>query len=75
MALEECSWLEVQTLDGVWHNASVVLSADSKALVLTVEGTPLGANASRAYYSAWPVAVLFSEEGLPAMPWWEGVDA
>ena len=69
------SWFEVQTL-GAWHNASgVALSADSKALVLTVEGTPLGANASRAYYSAWPVAVLFSEEGLPAMPWWEGVDA
>jgi len=75
---EECSWFEIQTKeDGAWHNASgVELSQDGMALILTVKGMgQLVANASRAYYSAWPVAVLFSEEGLPAMPWWERVDS
>ena len=75
LPLNECSWFEVQTLDGAWHNAtSVALNQDSTALLLTVY-TNLKANATRAFYSAWPVAVLFSEEGLPVMPWWDSVDA
>ena len=71
----ECSWFEVQTTDGAWHNATgVALSADAKRLVLTVPGAgALTAAATRGFWSPWPVVVLFSAEGLPALPWWEPV--
>ena len=72
----ECSWFEVMTADGAWHNATgVALSADSKRLVLTVPGAGTqAAAATRGFFSPWPVVVLFSAEGLPALPWWEPVD-
>jgi hypothetical protein len=70
----ECSWFEVQTMDGVWHNATgVALSGDGKGLLLT-PGLPAGTalNATRGFFSPWPVVVLFSADGgLPALPWWE----
>jgi sialate O-acetylesterase len=72
----ECSWFEVQTADGAWHNASgVALSGDGKRLVLTLPGAAAGppALATRGFFSPWPVVVLFSEEGLPALPWYEPV--
>lgn len=72
----ECSWFEVQTADGNWHNATgVALSADAKSLVLTLPGAGAGpaAAATRGFFAPWPVVVLFSEEGLPALPWWEPV--
>jgi len=74
---DECSWLEVQTSDGAWHNATgVALSSDATALVLTVPGAgALRANATRSFYSAWPVVVLFSAEGIPALPWWHAADS
>ena len=72
----ECSWFEVQTAAGAWMNATgVALSADSKRLVLTVAGAAAEtAAATRGFFSPWPVVVLFSVEGLPALPWWEPVD-
>ena len=72
----ECAWFDVQLGDGSWVNATgVALSADARALVLSVPGAPAGAtaNATRGAFSPWPVVVLFSEEGLPALPWWEPV--
>ena len=73
----ECSWFEVQTTqDGVWHNATCVdLTGDAKSLVLTVGGVTAGTavNATRGFFSPWPVVVLFSAEGLPALPWWEAL--
>ena len=66
--------VEVQTMDGAWHNASAVaLSGDAKSLVLTLGDVAAGAavNATRGFWSPWPVVVLFSAEGLPALPWWE----
>ena len=71
----EGSWFEVQTTDGAWHNATgVALSPDAKRLVLTVPGAgALTAAATRGFWSPWPVVVLFSAEGLPALPWWEPV--
>ena len=74
--LEECAWFDVQTADGVWQNATgVALTADNAQLVLTVhgvggQGKP---NATRGFFSPWPVVVLYSQEGLPVMPWWESV--
>jgi hypothetical protein len=76
LPLSECSWFEVQTADGAWHNAtSVGLSSDSKRLILTVAGAGSGpsAAATRGFFAPWPVVVLFSDEGLPALPWWEPV--
>ena len=70
----ECAWFEVQTMDGGWHNATgVALTGDERGLVLTVAGLAAGtpANATRGFFSPWPVVVLFSKEGLPALPWWE----
>ena len=61
-------------MDGAWHNASAVaLSGDAKSLVLTLGDVAAGAavNATRGFWSPWPVVVLFSAEGLPALPWWE----
>ena len=40
--LSECSWYEVQTLDGVWHNASVSIAADTKSLLLSVATAGFG---------------------------------
>jgi len=69
----ECSWFEIQTVDGLWHNATgVSLSPDSKSLLLSAND--LGGqkmNATRGFFSPWPVVVLFSMEGLPVLPWWE----
>lgn len=72
----ECSWFEIQTQDGAWHNSTGVdLSGDSKSLVLTVGGVTAGTavNATRGFFSPWPVVVLFSAEGLPVLPWWEAL--
>jgi sialate O-acetylesterase len=74
LPLSECSWFEVQTSDGVWWNATqVALSTDSKNLILTVTGTNPNsiAIASRGFFSPWPVVVLYSQEGFPALPWFE----
>ena len=71
----ECSWFDIQTADGSFTNATgVALSADSSQLVLTAT-VPAGTavNATRGFFSPWPVVVLFSAEGLPALPWWEPV--
>jgi hypothetical protein len=35
----ECSWIEVQTIDGAWHNATTALSADALGIVLSVDLT------------------------------------
>ena len=69
----ECSWFEVQLADGAWRNASSVeLTGDAKGVLLTVDNASgQGVNATRGFFSPWPVAVLFSQEGLPALPWWE----
>ena len=73
----ECAWFEIQTADGAWHNATgVALTADSKRLVLTVPGLGAAAvaAATRAFFSPWPVVVLYAaDSGLPALPWWEPV--
>jgi hypothetical protein len=72
----ECAWFEAQcSSDGGWRNASGVgLSGDGRALLLNVSCSGGGGvNATRAFWSPWPVVVLFSEEGLPALPWWAPV--
>jgi hypothetical protein len=74
----ECSWFEVQLGSGQWVNATgVALSADSMSLLLTVPvpGPSAAVNATRGFFSPWPVVVLFAEEGLPVLPWWEPLAA
>ena len=73
----ECAWFEIQTADGAWHNATgVALSGDATKLLLTLpNGAGSSANATRGFFSPWPVVVLYSEEGIPALPWWEPVAA
>ena len=72
----ECSWFEAQLGDGSWRNASgVALSSDGRALLLTVDTGGAAVNATLGFFSPWPVVVLFSKEGLPALPWWEPVAA
>lgn len=76
LPLSECSWFEIQTADGVWHNATGVgLTSDGKRLELTLAGAGAGpaAAATRGFFSPWPVVVLYSQEGLPALPWFEPV--
>ena len=76
LPLSECAWFEVQTADGAWHNATSVALAPGRgdAVVLGVAGAALGrANATRGFWSPWPVVVLKSAGGLPATPWWEPV--
>jgi sialate O-acetylesterase len=73
----ECSWFEIMTADGAWHNATgVALTADATRLVLTAPGVGAGAEAAatRAFFSPWPVVVLYgADSNLPALPWWEPV--
>ena len=73
----------MQTLaDGVWHNASSLgLSCGGSCLEITVSPAPASCggsaqeaaascvNATRGYYAAWPVVVLYNSAGLPAVPW------
>ena len=74
LPLSECAWFDVQLADSSWRNASgVALSGDGKSLLLTVATGGLKVNATRGFFSPWPVVVLFSVEGLPVMPWWEPV--
>lgn len=80
LPLSECAWFDVQLGDGSWRNASgVALSSDSRALLLSVDTTGaasgLAVNATRGFFSPWPVVVLYSQEGLPVLPWWEPVAA
>lgn len=76
LPLSECAWFEVQDGAGAWHNATgVALSASSTQLVLTVDGFAGAVNATRGYFSPWPVVGLFSVEGFPALPWWAAVDS
>jgi hypothetical protein len=72
----ECSWNEVQTDDGAWHNATTSLTPDAKGLYLDVELPPtVRVNATRGTWSPWPVAHVYSQaNGLPALPWWAPVD-
>jgi hypothetical protein len=74
--LSECSWYEVQTLDGVWHNASVSIASDTKSLLLSVATAGFGlgllstsgdgreskltVNATRGNFSPWPVVVVYA---------------
>ena len=69
--IDECSWLEVQLNDGVWRNATAAVAADGAHLLLTVSapGTGYTVNATRGAFSPYPVAVLYSGDGLPALPW------
>lgn len=75
----ECAWFDVQLGDGSWRNASAVaLSSDARALLLTVDtsgAADAAVNATRGFFAPWPVVVLYSAEGLPALPWWEPVAA
>ena len=69
-----CDWFAIQVNDapvGSWHNASVALTADGRGLVLSanVPGRGLAAVATRNSWSDWPVATVYSAEGLPLMPW------
>ena len=71
----ECAWFDIQLADGSFVNATgVALSPDATQLVLSA-AVPAGArvNATRGFFAPWPVVVLFSAEGLPALPWWEPV--
>lgn len=65
----ECSWYDVQTVDGTWWNATQAISPDGMSLVLTVPGTALPANATRGNFSPYPVVTLYNSAGLPALPW------
>ena len=76
LPLSECAWFDIQDEAGVWHNATgVALSAASTQLVLTVPRFAGAVNATRGYWSPWPVVGLFSVEGFPALPWWAAVDS
>ncbi len=70
--LSECGWIEVQTGDGIWRNATgVALSADSAGLILTLS-VPSNAiaNATRGMFTPWPVVQVYSADGQrPALPW------
>ena len=69
----ECAWFELQLGSGAWVNASgVALTADARSLLLSAATAgPATVNATRGFFSPWPVVVLYAEEGLPALPWWE----
>ena len=73
--IDECSWFDVQLNDGVWRNATAAVGSDGAHLTLTVTAPAAGytANATRGAFSPYPVVVLYSAEGLPALPWFQAV--
>ena len=73
-----CDWFAIQTNDGAfsWHNASVALSGDLAGIVLSavVPGAGLAAVATRFGWGDWPVATVYSAEGLPLRTWMKSLN-
>eukprot|EP00026_Physarum_polycephalum_P015203 Phypoly_transcript_15832.p1 GENE.Phypoly_transcript_15832~~Phypoly_transcript_15832.p1 ORF type:complete len:252 (+),score=21.24 Phypoly_transcript_15832:101-856(+) len=67
-----CANWEVQLEDGKWHAATKAESATNSNTVTITFDIPLFSKGPvigiRYAYSIWPVATLYSAEGLPAIP-------
>jgi len=71
--VSQCAWYDVQSSDGVWHNATnVYLSQDSKSLLVNIvlDSPLLSIFGVRYGYNEWPVASLYNTDGLPAPPFY-----
>ena len=70
-----CGWFGIQVNDvpanGTWLNASVALTPDAQGIVLQAVAPHAGlsAVATRFGFADWPVATVYSIEGLPLMTW------
>jgi hypothetical protein len=71
-----CAWFEIMQDDapfpnGTWVNASAAIDAAGTGLVLSATATVAGAKpaATRNGWNAWPVVNVYSEAGLPLLPW------
>jgi len=69
----DCDGFDIQISDAgrSWVTATAAVSADGKNVILTATAPVTGLRAIGCRYgqSSWPVASLFTSNGLPAVPW------
>eukprot|EP01102_Stenamoeba_stenopodia_P007032 TRINITY_DN1964_c0_g1_i2.p1 TRINITY_DN1964_c0_g1~~TRINITY_DN1964_c0_g1_i2.p1 ORF type:complete len:561 (+),score=125.97 TRINITY_DN1964_c0_g1_i2:142-1683(+) len=68
-----CSSFEVETSDGVWHSADSISQSAEDTIEITINNLsntllfPIGV---RYAYSNWPLAIVYNNEDLPAIPFY-----
>lgn len=83
----ECAWWELQTSDGVWHNATFAISPDRRAVDVTIALATAATDGPRASRPAasvsaarfgwgdYPVVTIYNSAGLPVFPFSRTLDA
>ena len=70
-----CAWFSITGSDGSVLNATAVIGADGKSVVLTATAHRAGVTAAVTAFgwNAWPINSVKSAEGFPLQPWREAI--